>query len=247
MRSGGGHFNPEWGYLAPAPSFMRSVRLVVIATAVGATAGAGAVLSLVDRPSAPGAGHTAVAAHALVTAVQAATPAAPADPRAASAATTAAAPAAAPASMARDDATVFNPKPTPPLSPTTASAAPDTAAAPVEATPVDVTAHAQAPAASASASASEAHAVATPQAPSGVAALAETPPAAAEEPARPPEQAASPAETAPKKTVKKRATGAYAQNYGRTRTASAGPEPLQIVPMLRRLFNPIPRPPYPIR
>lgn len=46
-----GNFHPEWGYLAPAPSFMRTVRIVVIATAVGATAGAVVVLSLVDRPS----------------------------------------------------------------------------------------------------------------------------------------------------------------------------------------------------
>jgi hypothetical protein len=45
MRSGG-NFNPEWGYLAPAPSFMRTARIVVVATAIGATAGAGVVLTL---------------------------------------------------------------------------------------------------------------------------------------------------------------------------------------------------------
>lgn len=50
MRSAG-NFHPEWGYLAPAPSFIRTVRMVLIATAVGATAGAGVVLSLVDRPA----------------------------------------------------------------------------------------------------------------------------------------------------------------------------------------------------
>jgi hypothetical protein len=69
MRTGG-NFSPEWGYLAPAPSFMRTARVVIVATAVGATAGAAVVLSLADRPAAD-AGKTAVAAHAIVTAVQA--------------------------------------------------------------------------------------------------------------------------------------------------------------------------------
>ena len=50
MRSAG-NFSPEWGYLAPAPSFMRTARVVVVATAIGATAGAGVVLSLLDRPA----------------------------------------------------------------------------------------------------------------------------------------------------------------------------------------------------
>jgi hypothetical protein len=71
MRSAG-NFSPEWGYLAPAPSFMRTARVVLVATAVGATAGAAVVLSLVDRPAASGEA-TAVAAHAIVTSVQAAT------------------------------------------------------------------------------------------------------------------------------------------------------------------------------
>lgn len=39
------NFHPEWGYLAPAPSFMRTVRLVLLATAIGGTLGAGAVFS----------------------------------------------------------------------------------------------------------------------------------------------------------------------------------------------------------
>lgn len=50
MRSAG-NFHPEWGYLAPAPSFIRTVRIVLVAAAVGATAGAGVVLSLLDRPA----------------------------------------------------------------------------------------------------------------------------------------------------------------------------------------------------
>jgi hypothetical protein len=73
MRSAG-NFGSEWGYLAPAPSFMRTARIVLVATAVGATAGAGVVLSLVDHPAAEGS-QTSVAAHAIVTSVQAATPA----------------------------------------------------------------------------------------------------------------------------------------------------------------------------
>jgi hypothetical protein len=70
MRSAG-NFSPEWGYLAPAPSFMRTARVVLVATAIGATAGAGVVLSLVDHPAADGE-KMSVAAHAIVTAVQAA-------------------------------------------------------------------------------------------------------------------------------------------------------------------------------
>ena len=37
-----GNFNLEWGYLAPAPSFLRSVRLVVVAATIAATASAAA-------------------------------------------------------------------------------------------------------------------------------------------------------------------------------------------------------------
>src|SRR5690348_3386038 len=39
------NFHPEWGYLAPSPSFIRRARVALIATAVGATFGAGGVLS----------------------------------------------------------------------------------------------------------------------------------------------------------------------------------------------------------
>lgn len=46
------NFNPEWGYLAPAPNFMRTLRVVVVAAAVGATGGAAVVFSLIDRPAA---------------------------------------------------------------------------------------------------------------------------------------------------------------------------------------------------
>ena len=29
-----GNFHPEWGYLAPAPSFLRTLRIVIVAAAV---------------------------------------------------------------------------------------------------------------------------------------------------------------------------------------------------------------------
>jgi hypothetical protein len=67
MRSAG-NFHPEWGYLAPAPSFMRTARIVLVAMAIGATAGAAVIISLVQRPAADAA-DTSIAAHALVTSV----------------------------------------------------------------------------------------------------------------------------------------------------------------------------------
>jgi len=67
-----GHSHPEWGYLAPAPGFMRTVRVVLVATAVGATAGAAVVVSLIERPAADAA-DSSIATHALVTSAQAAT------------------------------------------------------------------------------------------------------------------------------------------------------------------------------
>ena len=71
MRSAG-NFNSEWGYLAPVPSFMRTVRVVLVATAIGATAGAAVVLSLIDRPATAEHDRTAsITAHAIVTSAQA--------------------------------------------------------------------------------------------------------------------------------------------------------------------------------
>ena len=55
-------FHPEWGCLAPAPSFLRTMRTVLVATAVGATAGGGVVLTLVGHS----AGQTSVAERTLV-------------------------------------------------------------------------------------------------------------------------------------------------------------------------------------
>jgi hypothetical protein len=56
------NFHPEWGWLAPAPSFLRTMRNVLVATAVGATTGGGVVLSLVDHSR----GETSVAERTLV-------------------------------------------------------------------------------------------------------------------------------------------------------------------------------------
>lgn len=56
------NFNPEWGYLAPAPVFMRTLRLVVVAAVIGASAGGAVVFSLIERP---GAEETSVAARTL--------------------------------------------------------------------------------------------------------------------------------------------------------------------------------------
>jgi hypothetical protein len=66
MRSAG-NFHPEWGYLAPAPSFLRTARVALVATAIGATAGAVVVVSLVAHPGAND-DNSSIAAHALVTA-----------------------------------------------------------------------------------------------------------------------------------------------------------------------------------
>ncbi len=45
-----GNFNPEWGYLAPAPSFLRTARLIVVVAGIAATASGAVVFSMVRRP-----------------------------------------------------------------------------------------------------------------------------------------------------------------------------------------------------
>jgi hypothetical protein len=57
-----GEFHPEWGYLAPGPSFVHRARVVLVATAVGATVGAGVVFSRVSHTAT----ETSVAARTLV-------------------------------------------------------------------------------------------------------------------------------------------------------------------------------------
>jgi hypothetical protein len=56
------NFHPEWGYLAPAPSFLRTTRAVLAATAVGLIAGGGVVFSLAGQSV----GQTSVAERTLV-------------------------------------------------------------------------------------------------------------------------------------------------------------------------------------
>ena len=65
-----GNFNPEWGYIAPAPNFLRTARVFVVAAAIGAMASAAVVFSLMDRPAA----ETSVAARTLVQPVEPALP-----------------------------------------------------------------------------------------------------------------------------------------------------------------------------
>jgi hypothetical protein len=60
------NFDPEWGYLAPAPSFIRKARVVLVAAAVGATMGAGVAFSRVSQQ----ADETSVAARTLVRAIE---------------------------------------------------------------------------------------------------------------------------------------------------------------------------------
>jgi hypothetical protein len=65
-----GNFNPEWGYVAPAPNFLRTVRVLVVAAVIGAMASAAVVFSLTDRPVA----ETSIAARTLVQQVEPALP-----------------------------------------------------------------------------------------------------------------------------------------------------------------------------
>jgi hypothetical protein len=55
------NFHPEWGYLAPTPSAIRTARIVLVATAVGAVLGAGAFSRVSHQPTEP-----SVAARTLV-------------------------------------------------------------------------------------------------------------------------------------------------------------------------------------
>jgi hypothetical protein len=60
-----GNLNLEWGLLAPAPRFLRTVRLVVVATAIGATTSAAVVFALMRQPAA----EESIAARTLVQSV----------------------------------------------------------------------------------------------------------------------------------------------------------------------------------
>jgi hypothetical protein len=192
MRSAG-NFSPEWGYLAPAPSFMRTARIVVVATAVGATAGAVVMLSLVDHPATQVSSDTASAAHAIVTSAQAATP--PAMPIAIPSTAKIAAPVSAPvqAQIPMQTPASINPQPVVATqSPAIAAQSPDAGAA----------------------SASPA-----PQSPPSVAALTEGAPANELTPAvTPDDSAATPLEAPPPKKAAKH----NGQNYGKPNPSLGG-------------------------
>ena len=90
-----GNFNPEWGYLAPAPTFMRTARVFIVAALVGGTAGAAVVFSLMDRPAA----EASVAARTLVSAVEPPAPVRPLESAPSGGAPTVAQPQPAPAAV----------------------------------------------------------------------------------------------------------------------------------------------------
>jgi hypothetical protein len=56
------NFHPEWGYLAPKRGFIRTARVALVATAVGAIIGAGVGFSWISHPVT----ETSVAARTLV-------------------------------------------------------------------------------------------------------------------------------------------------------------------------------------
>jgi hypothetical protein len=60
-----GNLNLEWGLLAPAPRLLRTMRLVVVATAIGATTSAAVVFALMRQPAA----EESIAARTLVQSV----------------------------------------------------------------------------------------------------------------------------------------------------------------------------------
>ena len=227
-----GNFHPEWGYLAPAPNFMRTARVVVVATAIGATAGAAVVLSLAER-SAPGAvadaGKTLVVVHSLVQPAEAAVAAATPAPVIAPIAT--AAP-VAPAAPLKVQASV---QPTPTNVPVTRqpSAPPVTASAqPIAPPPVP----------------SDSRAVSTSAAPASVAALSESPPVIEASPPATDNAVVSPVPLAPQKDAIKKpaapaATGQTIQQPQRGPQPAVAaapkrkPEERGLGPVLRRLFS----------
>jgi hypothetical protein len=46
-----GNFNPEWGYLAPRPGFVRTARMVVLAGVIGTVGGIAVAAALIERPA----------------------------------------------------------------------------------------------------------------------------------------------------------------------------------------------------
>lgn len=230
-----GNFNPEWGYLAPAPSFMRTVRVVVVASAVGATAGAGVVVALVEHP-ATAVGDTSIAAHAVVTSVQPESP----EPRSAPTMTNLAASHALATSVQP-----ASPEPAPAPTLNNPGAAQLQVPAPPPAQPAAEESALSPPPAGGparTAGTSEASTVSTPQAPAGIAALAEVP--STTEAATPAEDEATVAPNAApaeKKAVKKHHPGGYeasraGQRRGDSREKSANTD-RGLGSLLRHFFS----------
>lgn len=225
MRSAG-NFHPEWGYLAPAPSFVRTARLAVVATAIGATAGAAVVLSLVERPAAA-VGTTAVASHVVVTSVQAATPPA----------------------IITNPVNKPSPASTPPAvevhvpTPTGLQADAQVASQPNLAQPNLASQSATAPLPdiqSGGPAPSEVSSASTPGAPASVEAVAEVPPAAEAAPAAAQVSdattAAAEAPPVQKKATNKKHSGRYAER-GEPRSKWATSHDRGLAPILRRIFS----------
>jgi hypothetical protein len=243
MRSAG-NFNSEWGYLAPAPSFMRTARVVLVATAIGATAGAAVVLSLIDRPAGERDKTASIAAHAIVTSVQAAPAMATLAPDSASGAlaapvkvTTAvppkgapaiqaalpAAQVSAPAPVALQAASAAAPPATPVVMPPPAATQSTAIAAPRPApTNPSVSENADA-------SGPSAVPVPAPKPASGFASLSAVPPATEAAPAELPDQALIPPQTVPP-VKKSKQHAAYASSGKYQPTPGLGT-------VLRRLFS----------
>jgi hypothetical protein len=232
-----GNFHPEWGYLAPAPNFMRTARVVVVATAIGATAGAAVVLSLAER-SAPGAmadaGKTLVVVHSLVQPAEAAAPAT------APIAATMPTPVIAPVAAAVPAAPVA---PAAPAKVQTGIQSSVPATAPVTRQPSAPSVAANAQPIAPPPAPSESRAVSTSAAPASVAALSESPPVTEASP--PPASntaAVSPVPLAPQKDAIKKpaATGQQLQHGPQPAFAAAPkkkPEERGLGPALRRLFS----------
>ncbi len=234
-----GNFHPEWGYLAPAPNFMRTARIVAVATAIGATAGAAVVLSLAER-SAPGAmadaGKTLVVVHSLVQPAEAAAPAAvpvavavPAPVAAPVAIVAPAAPAAPAKGQASVQPQIIVPSNLPANAPVTRqpSAPPVTASAQPIALP-------PAP--------SDSRAVSTSAAPASVAALSESPPVTEASPSPATNNVVvAPVPLAPQKDAIKKpaAIGQTVPQHGTAVAAGPKKKPDEhgLGPVLRRLFS----------
>ena len=242
MRSAG-NFNSEWGYLAPAPSFMRTARVVLVATAIGATAGAAVVVSLIDRPAVERDKTASIAAHAIVTSVQAAPASATPSPGSAAVApaapvsvTTAVPATAAPVAqaqpampMARQVAPETTPQTTPQVEmPPPPAATPSTAIASPQPSAINPPVSENSGAGDASASPVSKPVMSKPV--PGIASLSDVPAATEAAPVEAPDEALIPPQTVPPEKKPKH-HAAYASN-GKSKPAAG------IGTALRRLFSP---------